>query len=122
MKQRLQFFTSWLLVLLFCGLSHLALAQNGTLTGRLADGNGAPVSFANVVLLKSADNSFVAGVITDSTGRFTIPAPATGSYVLRLTAIGFTETRTALFDVTGADFSKNFESVIMKATARPCRK
>ncbi|GAA4337683.1 TonB-dependent receptor [Flaviaesturariibacter amylovorans] len=59
-----------------------------SLQGRLTDEKGTPLAYANIALLR-ADSSLAAGAMTGTDGRFTIKAPAAGSYRLRYTAIGY---------------------------------
>ena len=86
----------------------IALAQSGFLTGEIRDENGAPLPYANVAVMKSADSSLVAGAVTGADGKFSMAAPSPGIYFLRFSSIGFAEKRTAAFEVTGPDFSKDF--------------
>lgn len=96
------------LLLLLCSFSLLSLAQTGTLSGKLQDNKGQPLPFANVALLKAADTAFVSGTLTDSTGAYSIATPVAGSYILRFTAIGFARNKTAPFDITDQNSSKDF--------------
>lgn len=101
----------------FCLFIHLCgHAQAGKLSGRLLDEKGKPVSFANVALLRSTDSTLSVAVISDSTGWFTLPLPATGVYRLHITAIGFTAFKTADFEVTGTD--KSIGAITLIADAR----
>ncbi|MCW3074405.1 MAG: TonB-dependent receptor [Flaviaesturariibacter sp.] len=118
MKQRFYSVIQSLFVLFLLVLVNSAGAQGGNLTGKLSDSKGTPVSFANVTLLKAADSSFAAGVITDSTGWFRLTTPAAGTYLLRFTAIGFAENRTAPFEAIGPEFSKNFGSITLKGDSK----
>src|SRR5687767_12288272 len=103
---------------LVTGSTLTALAQSGGLTGQLKDEKGAPLPFANVTLLKTADTSFVAGTLTDSLGAFTLATPAPGKFFIRFSAIGFAEGKTEVFEVTGEGFSRNFGTVALKLEAR----
>ncbi|HEV7331693.1 MAG TPA: outer membrane beta-barrel family protein [Flavisolibacter sp.] len=95
-----------------------AMAQNTTLRGRLLDEKSKPVVFANVTLLKTADSSLAAAVISDSTGMFSLSAVAAGRYWLQVTAIGFTEWKSPVFDVTGTETEKVFDAITLKADAK----
>ena len=96
------------LVLLLC-LSPVAFAQtSGQLTGLVKDGKGAVVPYASVAIIQTSTKAIVSGVTTTDQGTFTLKTPAAGTYLLRLTAIGFTTLDTAPFEVTSSDFSKNF--------------
>lgn len=116
------FIRKWLLrttiALMFLGLSIAVYAQTGTLSGKLTDEKGKPVSFANVTVLRSNDSSFAAGALTDTTGNFSITTPGQGSYVLRFSAIGFREFKTAPFEVAAADFARNFGTLTLKTDAK----
>ena len=100
-----------------CGFALLAPAQTGTLKGKLQDNKNTALPFANVALLKAADTAFVSGALTDSAGTFTIPTPASGTYFLRFTAIGFTRHKTDVFEITDAGSSKDFGTITLQAEA-----
>jgi hypothetical protein len=95
----------------FCLINNL---QAQKLTGTIVDEKGLPLALANVSLLRSSGNGFQSGVVTDSSGRFSMTSPAAGNYLLRVTAIGFAEFKTVAFDVPSADFSKDFGSLTLK--------
>ena len=59
-----------LLTLLFAAVYMLNIDAQ-TITGRVTDENNVPLAFANVILQK-ADNSYIDGTVTDTTGRFSI--------------------------------------------------
>ena len=59
-----------LLTLLFTAVCMLNIDAQ-TITGRVTDENNDPLAFANVILQK-ADNSYIDGTVTDTTGRFSI--------------------------------------------------
>ena len=63
-------------------------AQN--LHGTVADGSGAPIANATVVL-KDTHLQIVAGVTTDETGRYVIKIPASGTYSVTITAPTFSK-------------------------------
>ncbi|OMP79141.1 outer membrane beta-barrel family protein [[Flexibacter] sp. ATCC 35208] len=63
-----------------------ALAQ---VSGKLQDVQGAPVPFANVIILKAADSSIFKGAVSDEQGGFLIAQVPAGQYVLRINAIGY---------------------------------
>ena len=60
------------LIILSCMYQLKINAQN--ITGKITDEKLAPIEFVNVVLLNSADSSFVDGVVSDSEGKFSMPA------------------------------------------------
>ncbi len=71
-----------------------AQAQTGTVTGSLVEqSNGQPVPFANVVLLRAQDSTFISGAQTTETGTFAIENVAFGAYTLRATILGYRPVR-----------------------------
>ena len=62
-----------------------------TFTGKVVDENGQPFAFANVVLLNPSDSTFVAGIMTDAAGTFSLSAPHS-SVIVKVSYIGY-ETR-----------------------------
>ncbi|MBR1644637.1 MAG: TonB-dependent receptor [Bacteroidales bacterium] len=61
-----------------------------TLRGELRDAsNGEPLPFTNCVLLRGADSLFAYGTTTDEAGHFALSAVAGGSYLLRISAVGY---------------------------------
>ena len=71
------------LVLLLALLPLAAAAQPAVVEGRVLDATGAPVSYANVRLVGSAD-----GAATDTTGRFRFRTRQHGTVTLRASAVG----------------------------------
>ena len=67
-------------------------------TGTLLDqATGEPLSFADVILLRASDSSFVSGVRTNMDGQFVVPAPGpSGRYLLRSLALGYNPQRRVL--------------------------
>ncbi|WP_375417503.1 TonB-dependent receptor domain-containing protein [uncultured Hymenobacter sp.] len=67
-------------------------------TGTLLDqATGQPLPFADVILLRAADSTFVSGVQTGPEGHFTVPAVgAAGRYLLRGLALGYAPQRRVL--------------------------
>ena len=78
------------------------------------DEKGAAVSYANVAVLRAATKTGVTGAISDEQGVFLIQTPDTGSYLLRVSALGFAVFDTPPFDVTNASFSKDFGMITLK--------
>ncbi|GAB2478124.1 hypothetical protein GCM10011375_19050 [Hymenobacter qilianensis] len=64
--------------------------ENGRLTGQLLDGETQePIPFANVVLLRADDHSFVRSVATDAEGTFKFNNIPLGDYTVRTTVLGY---------------------------------
>lgn len=86
----------------------------GVITGTLKDEKGAGIPYVNISVLDADDHSFITGTVTEEMGDFSIKTPFEGTYVLRLSSIGFKEKTTAPFEVTGPNFFKNFGEIILK--------
>ena len=75
---------------LWWGIGLVVQAQTGAVRGTLLEtGTNNPVSFASVVLLRSADSTFVAGTQASELGAFELAQVPLGQYVLRATAVGY---------------------------------
>ena len=59
-------------------------AQRGLVAGRLADGDGNPVAYANVVLKTATGDSLIGSATTGEDGSFSIAANE-GTYYLTAT-------------------------------------
>ncbi|MDE6179830.1 MAG: TonB-dependent receptor, partial [Phocaeicola sp.] len=68
-------------------VSNAAMGQ--ILKGKVTNEQGAPVEFANVVLLSLPDSAFVQGTISNQEGTFHISA-SEEKYLLRISCIGYT--------------------------------
>ncbi|MBF9223786.1 outer membrane beta-barrel protein [Hymenobacter ruricola] len=88
---------------LWWGIGWAAQAQTGAVRGTLLEtGTGNPVSFASVVLLRSADSTFVAGTQASELGVFELAQVPLGQYVLRATAVGYRTGRRVISLTAGA--------------------
>lgn len=77
-----------LLALVAC--TTMAVAQKATVTGVLVDGaQNEPLPGAAVVLLNPKDSSQVTGVATDVEGRINMSVERYGTYLLRISYLGF---------------------------------
>ena len=64
------------------------MAQNNSIIGRLADEDGQPIAFANVVLKDLNADKQLVGTTTDSLGAFSIEC-GSGTYNLVATCVGY---------------------------------
>lgn len=76
---------------LFAILSVTVYAQDYSIKGRVAESTGSSLVGAHVELLKPSDSSLVAGKITDRKGNFIFPEISRGSYLIKITYIGYRE-------------------------------
>ena len=76
-------------ILMACAIGG-AEAQQLTTKGTLQDAtSGEALPFTNCVLLRQQDSTFVQGTTTDASGMFRFSPVDTGSYLLRISAIGY---------------------------------
>jgi len=88
------------LVSVFFAVSYAVAQSGGTIKGKILDkGNGEPLPFASVVLMKGG--SQVAGATTDFDGKFTFPALTPGTYELQATYVGYQPIKVAGVKVSG---------------------
>ncbi len=65
------------------------LGQNIVISGSVADTQGMPIAYANVVLLNTEDESFIIGVTTDDNGAFEVETPKATPVILKISFLGF---------------------------------
>ncbi len=93
-------------------------AQEYSISGKVIDTYNKAVSFTNIVLLQSADSSFVKGTSTDDTGHFEISA-IKGNYILKASFIGYKDIYKAinltqdvsLEDIVLAEDAENLDQI-----------
>lgn len=88
-------------------------------TGHVADEEGAPLAYANVVALSLPDSAFVAGAITSEDGTFAFDVPQQGQ-LLRFSSVGY-ETRYVqraerMGTVTLHPYTDMLDEVVVKAS------
>ena len=77
-------------ILFLLGLLPLALtSQTYQITGSVRDMEGAPIPFANVLLLRASDSLQVRGSSADDEGRFTLTQVPADLYYLKATYFGY---------------------------------
>lgn len=80
----------FLAVCLMVTVSLTIAAQGTKITGTLIDRDTKKgVMLATVQMLKP-DSTYVSGVLSDEKGRFSIEASAAGSYILKISSVGYT--------------------------------
>ncbi|PRX56875.1 outer membrane beta-barrel family protein [Flagellimonas meridianipacifica] len=68
--------------------SILSWGQTYKITGKVVDEDNNSIAFANVLLLRAADSTFVQGTSTDDTGRFILQEVQPNLYLLQASYIG----------------------------------
>lgn len=80
------------------GFSHLAAQDpTATVSGTIRDDAGAPVPYANVVLLDAATGELVIGTVSEEGGGFLLSAPALRELTLSISSIGLESFRSEAF-------------------------
>ena len=77
-----------LLGLLLIG-SALQLHAQSTISGTLTDEMGTPLPYANLLLYRSPDSTFVTGATTEDDGIFRFSPQPAGSYFITASALGY---------------------------------
>ena len=55
-----------------CMLSHVLVAQDYSVSGRVVDADSNPIEFANVIILTEIDGDYLKGTSTDDNGFFSL--------------------------------------------------
>ena len=111
MKKVLYYLTLFLLT----SLSISSYAQtNGQLTGTIVDEKNEALGYVNVAVLNATGDAVVTGAIAEMDGSFRIKTPAKGPYLLKVSGLGYLPIQTAVFEVTGPSFSKDFGKLQLK--------
>src|SRR5688572_8195544 len=96
--------------LMFCILQNTF----GHVSGKLTTTGGQPVPFANVLLLKGTDTSFVKASLTDEKGVYQFEDTRPGTYILRFSSAGYQTWDSPVFELTDSQQNKNFGTQVMK--------
>ncbi|MCH4553821.1 outer membrane beta-barrel family protein [Aestuariibaculum lutulentum] len=75
-------------LLFICFFPLFALTQNYTISGHVVDENKISVAFSNVILMDS-DSEVKSGTTTDDTGDFKFENIQEGTYILKISYLGF---------------------------------
>lgn len=92
--------------------TYASFAQN--ITGRVVDENNVSMEFVNVVLLASADSTYIAGTVTREDGSFLFENPQVKSAFIKLSSIGYV-TQSKIIPPTGSfgTIAMSLESVML---------
>ncbi len=111
----MNYYYSIFLGVILLSVTRFGYAQtDNSISGQLQDEKGVGISYANIALLKADDSSLVTGSVTDEAGNFKIKSPSTGSFLLRVSAIGFKNYETAAFDISEAANQKHFGRIVLQ--------
>ena len=108
------------LTLLLLFIAMMMQAQQHLITGAIIDkGTNDPVEASTVQLLR-ADSTYISGAISDENGLFSLQAPEDGSYLLKITSVGYKHTVRRIMMTQGKDLAMgkiniNAEAIMLKA-------
>lgn len=102
------------IILALCLSPILCIAQS-QLTGKIIDSSSAPIAFANVVVLQSADSSIQKVAVTDENGQFDLEFSKEGTFFLQVALMGYTPYSSPLFELAD-NTSKNFNSITLQTS------
>ena len=108
------------LTLLLLFIAMMTQAQQHLITGAIIDkGTNDPVEASTVQLLR-ADSTYISGAISDENGLFSLQAPEDGSYLLKITSVGYKPTVRRIMMTQGKDLAMgkiniNAEAIMLKA-------
>lgn len=87
-------------LLLFALLfSAFTLFSQATISGKITDDKGQPLSYASIALVTARDSQMIKGALTDSLGVFSIADARAGTYRVLATLIGFENRFTDVFTI-----------------------
>ena len=86
----------WLLIVGLIVQSPYPVQAQISLSGEVKNQNDQPVSFANVLLLHSADSTLALGTISDAEGIFFLETQS-GDYILRIAMLGYQTVSSPLY-------------------------
>ncbi len=78
-----------LMILLLMMTSAIICAQERQISGHISDKETKEAVIQATVQLLKQDSTFVAGVLTNESGDFSVKAPANGKYIIKITSIGY---------------------------------
>lgn len=77
-----------MMLVLLCAMV-TATAQNRTISGTITDNDTKEGVLQVTVQLLKQDSTYIKGVLSDNNGKFRISAPSNGTYILKMSSIGY---------------------------------
>lgn len=105
------------LSLIFCVLL-LAIAAQSQVSGTLADTNGRPLPFGIVALLKNGDSAIVGSALSDEKGHFIISTVPPGTYIIKVSSMGYANYSSPPFVFDSAKPSYNAGNIVLKTAVK----
>ncbi|MDP5043972.1 MAG: carboxypeptidase-like regulatory domain-containing protein, partial [Leeuwenhoekiella sp.] len=96
-------------ILFYIFLAPLALiAQEYDISSKVIDSKKKPVSFANILLLKAADSSFVKGTVSEDDGSFKFSDLEIARFLIKVSFVGYKDFYSTPIDVKDASILPPF--------------
>ena len=77
----------------------VSFTQSGNITGKVIDDQQRAVPYANVLLLKAADSTFVKGAVSEENGEILFAEISSGTYLIKASFVGFKESYSSPFEL-----------------------
>ncbi|MCH7414938.1 TonB-dependent receptor [Belliella sp. R4-6] len=78
------------LIAIFILTTTQIFAQNVVVSGMIKDEKDkSPLAYVNIIVLSSADSSFISGTVSSDEGRFSLPAIKSGKYIINYSFVGY---------------------------------
>lgn len=97
MKNKIVLLTA-LFIALFADIQ--AQTRNGTVNGKVVDGNTRTIESASITLLRAKDSSVAKMSVADKTGAFKFEAVQEGSYLVSVSAVGHRTGYSGVFEIS----------------------
>jgi outer membrane receptor protein involved in Fe transport len=110
--------------IIICGILFLSIFNvysqkpiQGSITGLIIErSSDKPLEFAQIILLKAKDSTFVQGTVSDNKGKFSFDKIPFGEYRISYSFIGFEKTETSLLKVSAAESKMNLRKLYIAET------
>jgi iron complex outermembrane receptor protein len=97
------FYKILLISLLISACIPAAIAQTIKVSGSLTDGQGKPMDYASVSIVKQQDSSIVAGTLSTEAGIYLFEHVKPGVYIIKASEVGYQPAQSQPFTVATAD-------------------
>ncbi len=82
-----------------CLFSSFAFSSGSVIHGTVLEANEAPLPFANVLILRSADSTLVKGSVTDLEGKYIFETVPAGRYIIAVSMLGYAKAYSESFNL-----------------------
>lgn len=100
MKNSAFTYSHFILTTLMVFITHFSYGETD-ISGKVQDGTGVPIAFANILLMKASDSTFVKGTVTNESGVFLLENIPAGQYLIKASMMGFGSITTQQFYLDG---------------------